>query len=99
MILSNQIACLRCGDEPYSAHRHDFSACDCGAVFVDGGMDYIRRVGKREDYEEISIVIDDSEYILLANAIEDETKNTLGKICNLARVLRDEFNINIGETE
>ena len=27
--------------------------CKCGAVAVDGGKDYLRRVGSKEDYEEL----------------------------------------------
>ncbi len=96
MILSNQARCLRCGDEPWSAHRHDFRHCECGAMAVDGGMAYLRRIGQPSDIVEMSIVVTDEEYKALAEAVEDKTKNTLGKICNLSRVLRDDMNINIG---
>ena len=96
MILSNQVRCLRCGDEPWSAHRHDFRHCECGAIAVDGGMCYLRRIGQPSDMAEMSIAITDEEYEALVEAMEDKTKNTLGKICNLARVLRDDMNINIG---
>ena len=27
----------------------------CGAVAVDGGKDYLKRIGSEEDYEELSI--------------------------------------------
>ena len=96
MILSNQIHCVHCGDEPYSAHRHDFRHCECGAVAVDGGMDYLRRIGNPEDMVEMSIQITEDDYDALVKAINDKSKNDLGKICNLARVLRDELNVNIG---
>jgi hypothetical protein len=33
--------------------RHDFKFCKCGAVAVDGGKDYLRRVGNKDDYEEL----------------------------------------------
>ena len=39
---------------------HDFKFCKCGAVAVDGGKDYLRRCGNREDWEDLSEVIDDS---------------------------------------
>ncbi len=45
MILSNQVECLKCGDKPFSAHRHDFKYCKCEKVAVDGGMDYLKRMG------------------------------------------------------
>lgn len=41
-ILVNKIRCNKCGDEIESTHRHDFKFCKCGAVAVDGGLDYLR---------------------------------------------------------
>lgn len=43
MILCNSARCLKCGDEIESKHRHDWVSCKCGAIFVDGGKDYLRR--------------------------------------------------------
>lgn len=91
-ILVNQIKCLKCGDTPYSAHRHDFKYCKCGAVVVDGGMDYLRRVGNGADFEEMSMAVD---YKLFDNIMEaldwcDETdRNNLGRVCAIARAIRD----------
>lgn len=45
VIISNQIKCKICDNEIYSAYCHDFKSCKCGAVSVDGGQDYLRRVG------------------------------------------------------
>lgn len=53
-IVVNKIKCNKCGDEIESVHRHDFKFCKCGAVAVDGGKDYLRRVGNCEDWEELS---------------------------------------------
>lgn len=53
-IILNQIKCLKCYDIITSYHRHDFKMCVCGAVGVDGGLDYLRRIGRSEDYEELS---------------------------------------------
>lgn len=53
-ILVNKIRCLKCGDVIESKHRHDFKYCSCRSVAVDGGFDYLRRVGNREDYEDFS---------------------------------------------
>lgn len=55
-ILRNAAKCARCQDVIESTHRHDFRACKCGAIMVDGGKDYIRRVG---DFE---AMIDLNEY-------------------------------------
>lgn len=45
IVLRNSARCLHCGDEVESTHRHDFRTCRCGKLGVDGGHDYIRRVG------------------------------------------------------
>lgn len=45
IILRNSARCLHCGDEVESTHRHDFRTCGCGELSVDGGHDYIRRIG------------------------------------------------------
>ncbi len=55
-ILTNKIRCKRCGDVIESLHVHDFKFCQCGAVAVDGGREYRKRIGKREDFEELSLV-------------------------------------------
>ena len=39
-----------------ASHDHDFEFCKCGAVAVDGGHDYLRRCGNREDWEELSVI-------------------------------------------
>ena len=54
MIIINKIKCKKCGEIIESRHRHDFKFCKCGAVAVDGGKDYLRRLGNQEDYEELS---------------------------------------------
>ncbi len=53
-ILVNRIKCNKCGDIIESKSRHDFVTCSCGAVSVDGGYDYLRRVGNPEDYTDLS---------------------------------------------
>ena len=37
-----------------SKTRHDFVTCFCEAIAVDGGREYIRRVGKPELIKELS---------------------------------------------
>lgn len=96
MILSNQARCKKCGDQPFSAHRHDMSHCKCGAIAVDGGMEYLRRLGTPENFDDMSIVVDDDVYQELMAAISDPTKNDLGKLCNVARYLRDALDFNLG---
>lgn len=53
-ILSNKLKCNKCNDIIESKHRHDFVYCSCGAVAVDGGKEYLRRVGNFKDATELS---------------------------------------------
>lgn len=62
MILSNQVRCNQCGDEPFSANTHDYRTCSCGNIAVDGGMSYLRRVGGENGYTDMSIEIPDRAY-------------------------------------
>lgn len=54
VIIKNAVKCKKCKTVITSKHRHNFVKCKCGAVGVDGGTDYLRRVGKEDDYEELS---------------------------------------------
>jgi len=49
----NVIKCNECNDIIESKHRHDFKFCSCESVFVDGGLDYLRRGGDGS-YQELS---------------------------------------------
>ena len=55
-IIRNAIRCKKCGDVIESKTVHDFKFCSCGSCAVDGGHDYLRRCGNREDWEELSEV-------------------------------------------
>jgi len=54
--LRNRCQCNQCKDIIESKHRHDFVRCKCGAIFTDGGTDYVRR-----GYTNKSDIIDLSE--------------------------------------
>lgn len=49
----NRAMCKKCGDAVESVNRHHFSRCACGAIAVDGGYDYFKRVGEMKDIEEM----------------------------------------------
>lgn len=49
-IVVNQAECLLCRDIIESKHVHDWVQCKCGALFVDGGKEYLRR-GYRDESE------------------------------------------------
>ena len=53
-IIVNKIKCKKCGDIIESKSTNDYKRCSCGAVSVDGGKDYLKRIGNEEDYEELS---------------------------------------------
>lgn len=53
-ILRNSARCRKCKDEIESKHRHDFVWCKCGAIAVDGGKAYLRRLGNPGDFEDTS---------------------------------------------
>lgn len=36
---------------------NDLKRCSCGAVAVDGGKEYLKRLGNEKDYEELSIKV------------------------------------------
>ena len=57
-IIRNRIRCKKCGDIIESTSVHDFKQCSCGAVYVDGGHNYLRRGFKNsdDDFEELSVV-------------------------------------------
>ena len=77
-IIVNKIKCKKCGDVIESTYRHDFKFCKCGAVAVDGGKAYLRRVGYEEDYEELSEV--EKEVILKSRgSINESRKNAFNK--------------------
>ena len=53
-ITVNKIRCKKCGDIIESKSVHDFRFCKCESVAVDGGHNYLRRVGNLEDWEDLS---------------------------------------------
>ena len=52
-LIKNVAKCNKCGDIIESTHRHDFKWCSCRSIFVDGGLDYIRRGGELNDIIEM----------------------------------------------
>lgn len=56
----NAIRCKNCNTIIYSRAEHDFHWCPCGRCAVDGGFDYFKIVGNREDWEVVDFdVLDD----------------------------------------
>ena len=53
-ILVNKIQCKKCNDIIESKHVHDFKWCSCKSIALDGGLEYLRRLGNLEDIIELS---------------------------------------------
>jgi hypothetical protein len=58
-ILRNMMRCKKCDTIIESRHRHDWVSCQCGAIFIDGGKDYLRRGGDPEAMEDLTVFSDD----------------------------------------
>ena len=54
IIVKNAIRCKHCDDIIESTYRHDFKFCSCQRCAVDGGLDYLRRCGDLDDWEDLS---------------------------------------------
>jgi hypothetical protein len=53
VLIKNSARCRKCGDVITSRYRHDFVECKCGAIFVDGGLAYVRRGGILDMIEDL----------------------------------------------
>lgn len=63
-IVTNKAKCKKCGDIIESKYTHNFVTCKCGALSVDGGKEYLRRLGNIDDFEDMSEVVEDEDTIL-----------------------------------
>lgn len=53
-IKRNAIKCNHCGQIIESKYTHDFLFCGCRRCAVDGGKEYLRRVGNKDDWTELA---------------------------------------------
>ena len=79
IILSNVIQCKYCKDIIESKHTHDFVTCKCGKVSVDGGLDYLRRIGNYSAYNDLSEVTTEEDNDWFQQVREHFTWGTRGK--------------------
>jgi hypothetical protein len=96
MIIQNAVTCLGCGDFIVSKHRHDFVTCTCGAISVDGGQAYLRRVGDFANATDHSWELPDELYKACAEAVEeamDTNRNKFGIANAVMRKLREAHRI------
>ena len=88
MIIQNAVTCLGCGDFIVSKHRHDFVTCTCGAISVDGGQSYLRRVGDFTNAVDESWSLPDELYQACADAVEEDIDTNRNKYGIANAVLR-----------
>ncbi len=92
MIVQNAVSCLNCGDTIVSKHRHDYVQCTCGTIAVDGGQEYLRRVGDLSAAVDVSWSIADDIYNECADAVQwglDNKRNKWGIANAVMRKLRE----------
>ena len=53
-IILNSALCRNCGDTLISQHVHDFKLCQCKMIGVDGGREYLKRIGDPSSIVELS---------------------------------------------
>lgn len=96
MIVQNAVTCKKCDDFIVSKHRHDFVTCTCGAISVDGGQEYLRRIGDPETIIDLSWEIPDEVYNDCADAVQeamDTGRNKFGIANAVMRKLRQSQHI------
>lgn len=95
MIIQNAVICNKCDDFIFSKHRHDFVTCKCGNISVDGGQEYLRRVGagiSDRSYTDMSWELPEELYRACAIAAQeaaDTGRNAIGVANAVMRKLRE----------
>jgi hypothetical protein len=92
MIVQNAVSCNGCGDMIISKHRHDFVTCTCGAISVDGGQAYLRRIGDFSNAVDHSWELPVELYNACADAVQeamDTNRNKFGIANAVMRKLRE----------
>lgn len=52
--MKTYIECQKCGSRINVDTGYDYIPCACGAIAVDGGPDYCRIIGHKENYKLVS---------------------------------------------
>ena len=96
-LIQNEARCLKCNDIIVSKTSHDFVTCKCGSISVDGGMNYTRRVGDFENFEDRSMYMNENDLNECIDVLRKskENKNELGQLLSIIRTLRDRGYLNM----
>lgn len=60
-LIKNIVSCNKCGDIIESKFTHDYQECKCGAISVDGGIEYQKLSGNEEDINFNHTIYQDTE--------------------------------------
>lgn len=52
-IKRNRVKCKCCGEVIESLSTHYFVSCRCGKCSIDGGKEYLKRIGNLSDFIEM----------------------------------------------
>jgi len=75
-IIINKAQCKKCKDIIESNNTNDFKRCSCGSIAIDGGLEYIKRIGNLDDVIELSEFDDDKKDLLSSNFSLNSNKIT-----------------------
>lgn len=93
-IRENKVKCKYCKDVIESISVEDCKKCCCRKVEISGGRDYLKRIGNKDDYEELSCIkrlvkITTNEFETIENALSKKTidyENIHCPFCNSSNV-------------
>ena len=95
MIIQNSVKCLLCEEVIWSANQHDFVTCKCGNISVDGGLAYLRRMGRGvsdRTYMDLSMTMKDEHVFDMREKVRKAikfNKNNFGIALTVIRSLVD----------
>jgi hypothetical protein len=102
VILRNSAKCLKCGDEVESKHVHDYRSCKCGAMAVDGGLQYLKRTAEKfDEVEDTSEEVECSDYVwnILVRLPERDWKDAYEKVTKRLKERSEEDKLKREERE
>ena len=73
-IIRNSVHCNSCGEDIESTHVHDFKWCSCKSIAVDGGKEYLKRVGNSECYTDTSITVEKPNVVPIRKVLAEPKK-------------------------
>ena len=69
LIKTNKAKCLLCGDNVVSKSTHSYDSCSCGELKIRGAGIFLERICKKNQFKELSIMGDISEFNANENLI------------------------------